>query len=299
MIDHVYPGAVYVPVRGEGNDPHLDVVMGVIWHLSATEATSLRRYFDGPSGGIESHLHIPRDEHHPTEQYRACNREADANYRGNSWVEGGKRKGFLSIEFQGADPNTGRYTDHQIAEGLAFCDWAQKEYGFERRVAPGYRSQGIGYHVMWGSGQNTASWSNARGKTCPGGPRIQQFFDIVVPTFLAGQANDHVVDLNKVISKPVPVKPVLVAPPWPLPPGYYFGPKSGPRQSVSGYYSYRSALREWQQRMDIRGWRIKPDGLYGDETKRVAALFGRQCRLRQDGLIDARLWAAAWTRPVT
>lgn len=294
MSNHVYPGALYVPVRGERNDPPLDVVMGVIWHLSATEATSLQDYFDGPSGGVESHLHVPRTAEHRTEQYRACNREADANYRGNSWMEGGKRKGFLSMEFQGADPNTGSYTDHQIKEGLAFCDWAQKEYGFERRVAPGYRSQGIGYHVMWGAGADTPSWSNARGKTCPGGPRIAQFFGVIVPRFVGPSTL-----LPSHIHAPAAVRAAPKPPAFPLPAGWYFGPRSGPKESVSGYTNYRAGLRMWQARMDVRGWRITVDGLYGPGTADVVRKFQRQCGIVQDGRIGPETWRRAWTQPVT
>lgn len=289
-----YPRAQYVPVKGERHDPPLDVVAGVIWHLSASEAPSLRRYFDGPSGGVESHLHIPRGPEHPIEQYRDTDREADANYRGNSWLVGSRRHGFLSMEFQGADPNTGRYTDYQIQEGLAFCDWAQKRYGFARQVADSYRGQGIGFHVMWGTGRGSASWSNAAGKVCPGGPRIRQFYDVIVPAFL-GQSVVDIVVPEIVVPRVRPTTP----PPFPLPRGWYFGPRSGPRESVSGYHGNREHLRKWQERMDVRGWRIVADGLYGPGTADVARKFQKQCKIAQDGLIGSATWGRAWTEPVT
>lgn len=89
------------------------------------------------------------------------------------------------------------------------------------------------------------------------------------------------------------------APDYPLPSGYYFGPKSGPVCSVSGYYSHREDLRTWQQRMADRGWTIDADGLYGDQTADVARKFQSEKGLEVDGKIGPQTWAAAWTEPIT
>ena len=89
------------------------------------------------------------------------------------------------------------------------------------------------------------------------------------------------------------------APGFPLPRGAYFGPRSGPRASVSGYYSHRADLRKWQARMRARGWRITPDGLYGGQTNSVARAFQAEKRLRVDGLIGPETWRAAWTEKIT
>lgn len=98
-------------------------------------------------------------------------------------------------------------------------------------------------------------------------------------------------------ARPEPTAPT--APGFPLPAGSYFGPKSGPGRSVSGYFSNREDLRRWQARMAERGWRIAADGLYGPDTKRVATGFQREKGLSVDGLIGPDTWAAAWTTPVT
>lgn len=293
----LYPHATYKPVRGMDSDPRLDVVEGVIWHIAATEAESLYGYFNGPSGGIESHLYIPRGPEHDIEQYRPLDHEADANYRGNSWLPGdGKRHGFLSIEFQGADPNTGLWTPWQVEQGLAFTEFALRTFGFPRRVCPNYRAGGIGYHTMWGSGRGTNSWSSAAGKTCPGSRRIGQFNNEVLPRFLAGGA----VVPPVVRPKPDgPKVPTLKAPPFPLPKGWYFGPRTGPRESVSGYFSYRGYLALWQRRMSVRGWRLRTDGLWDSRCTDVARMFQKQCRLSQDGKVGPMTWAAAWTQAVT
>ena len=89
------------------------------------------------------------------------------------------------------------------------------------------------------------------------------------------------------------------APPFPLPSGHYFGPKSGPNRSVSGYYSHRSDLKKWQDQMRKRGWRITVDGLYGPATREVAKQFQRQKGLRVTGLIGSLTWSKAWTEKIT
>lgn len=89
-------------------------------------------------------------------------------------------------------------------------------------------------------------------------------------------------------------------PAFPLPRGWYFGPRSGPRYSVSGAFGYRADLRRWQQRMKDRGWSITADGLYGPKTARVAIAFQKEKGLRPiDGLIGRVTWDAAWKEPVT
>lgn len=89
------------------------------------------------------------------------------------------------------------------------------------------------------------------------------------------------------------------APRFPLPRGWYFGPKSGPRYSVSGFYGHRGDLRQFQRRMKHRNWTLKADGLYGDRTATVVRQFQKEKGLTVDGLIGAETWKAAWTEPVT
>lgn len=96
-----------------------------------------------------------------------------------------------------------------------------------------------------------------------------------------------------------PSRPGVPAPPFPLPRGSYFGPKSGPKQSVSGYYSHREDFRRWQQRMHDRGWVITPDGHYGPQSAGVARDFQMEKHLVVDHLIGSQTWSAAWTAPIT
>jgi len=92
------------------------------------------------------------------------------------------------------------------------------------------------------------------------------------------------------------------APAYPLPAGAFFGPKSGPAKSVSGYFSHREDLARWQRQMIARGWTFPesgPDGLYGDETAENARAFQAEKGLEVDGLIGPDTWRAAWTAPIT
>lgn len=104
---------------------------------------------------------------------------------------------------------------------------------------------------------------------------------------------------DEVAEAPKPKPSTPKAPKFPLPSGHYFGSKSGPDESHSGYYNNREHLRAWQKQMRKRGWTLKADGLYGSRTKAVALNFQKEKGLDRDGLIGAETWAAAWTEPVT
>lgn len=151
--------------------------------------------------------------------------------------------------------------------------------------------------------------------TCPG------TYDLARLDRLArGQSAKPVAVASKGTSKPV-AKPVngaacVKAPPFPLPAGYYYGPPSGPRQSVSGRTRnsrvpgdvilvngrWRSkGLAVYQARMQARGWGIGADGAdgrYGNDTERVVRQFQKNKGLKVTGHVDKATWDAAWSLPV-
>lgn len=96
--------------------------------------------------------------------------------------------------------------------------------------------------------------------------------------------------------KPAPV----VAPRWPLPSGYYFGPKEGPRESVSGYFSHREDLRRWQAQMIRRGWRLAggATGLWSNDTLRIVRAFNAEKKTGSGDKLTVRTWTLAWTAPI-
>lgn len=109
--------------------------------------------------------------------------------------------------------------------------------------------------------------------------------------------------LNPAPVQPKPGKPTgQKAPAFPLPAGWYFGPKSGPKQSVSGYFSHREDLKRFMAQMAKRGWTFPKhgiDGLYGDELRDNVIAFQREKNLVPDGEIGIKTWNAAWEAPVT
>lgn len=104
--------------------------------------------------------------------------------------------------------------------------------------------------------------------------------------------------------------------PFPLPKGYYFGPKSGGNRSVSGFYGRRfkgkkdsTWLKEWANQLTRRGWSIGKgktylrragnDGKYGPEYQTLIRAFQRDQKLRVDGLLGEKTWNAAFHNPIT
>lgn len=115
------------------------------------------------------------------------------------------------------------------------------------------------------------------------------------------------------VSKPSTTKPTSKAPAYPLPKGFYYGPSSGPVQSVSGRTAnsktkdvvkdskgkhYSKGLKQWQAQMKKRGWTIDVDGRYGPKTERVVKQFQTNKKLSIDGKIGPATWKAAWNLPV-
>jgi hypothetical protein len=93
-------------------------------------------------------------------------------------------------------------------------------------------------------------------------------------------------------------------PPFPLPTGWWYGPASAGPHSVTGTHgpaSYRDGLKTWQRRMLVRGWTDigKPEGVYNQQTAKVARQFQEEKHLHVDGGIGIETWKAAWTAPIT
>lgn len=150
---------------------------------------------------------------------------------------------------------------------------------------------------------------------CPGVWDIQKLDRLArggsvgVPTVPAGGASKPVVKPSK------PAKPsASKAPAFPLPRGFYYGPRTGPRASVSGHQRntgtddvvfykgdwHSKGLRDWQKQMLERGWSGigVADGLYGPKTEKAARQFQKSKGLAVDGKIGPKTFAAAWNEPV-
>lgn len=103
---------------------------------------------------------------------------------------------------------------------------------------------------------------------------------------------------------------------FPLRPGEYFGPKSGPDNSVSGFYGRERGgvrdstwLKRFTRQLEKRGWPAGEgrryltdyghDGRYGDEVAELTEAFQRDQGLHPDRLIGPITWKAAFKNPVT
>lgn len=258
------PKSVVRIVTGLHMDPNI-IPVGIIYHVSGSpNATSLFNWFNGPSGGVESHFHV--DFLGRREQYRDTEREADANYRGNSWIGAdGRRYGYISVETQGGAD--GKWNDAQLASLIELSHWLHSVHPTIRwEIAPGVQAGGLGWHVMFGAGAGTFSWSNARGKVCPGSERIEQCKSYLFPTLL-GQLTP--------VPSPVPT------------------PAPGPR--LLGKGAKGEDVRRIQARLIELGYalpRYGADGHFGDETEDAVKDLQRTAGLRVDGIVGPKTLAA-------
>ena len=157
------PWADHQLIKPGANDPRVDLRTGIL-HVDAGNAYDLEDYFRYRSGGIESHLHIPKNGH--TFQYRDLLFEADANYLANPFA--------MSVETQGY--GDGEWTDDQLAEIKRIMLYSAEtpEIGIPLRKPEHWRDAGWGYHTMF------EQW-HPKPKSCPGRDRIEQYHDILVP----------------------------------------------------------------------------------------------------------------------
>lgn len=103
---------------------------------------------------------------------------------------------------------------------------------------------------------------------------------------------------------------------FPLPSGHYFGPKDGPKQSVSGFYGRvfdgkpdHEWLRIFVRQLRARGWNAREggqfltrygnDGRYGSELEKLVRAFQADQGLTVDGKLGPKTWRAAFENPVT
>lgn len=58
-------------------------------------------------------------------------------------------------------------------------------------------------------------------------------------------------------------------------------------------------VRTWQRRMQVRGWVISADGVYGPKSEDVCRRFQAQKGLRVDGVVGPATWRVSWEAPIT
>lgn len=101
----------------------------------------------------------------------------------------------------------------------------------------------------------------------------------------------------KLAGKP---KPKSKAPAFPLPSGHWYGPESKNPKNHSGFWEKdRAGIKQLQQKLKDRGWRIGVTGRYDDQTYKVVTAFQDEKGIRVDGGVGAQTWKAIWNEPVT
>lgn len=169
----IYPYGTLRNIPPGVNDPQI-ICIGAILHVASGTSRSLYPYFNGPSGGIESHFYIRDDG--TTEQYRDTKYEADANLHANSFKgTDGKLYGYASIETWGLDDGT--WNPAMLTEIKRLLTWLSTTHNFPLHKCATPTDPGVGYHVMFGA---PGPWTPVA-KTCPGPNRIKQFDNIIVP----------------------------------------------------------------------------------------------------------------------
>lgn len=146
------------------NDPRISARVAIL-HSDGGNVYNLGLYFDGPSGGIESHFHIAKNGH--LFQYRDTDWEADANYRANPFA--------VSIETQGTGYE--EWTPEQIETILRLLHWLNGVHSIPLRLCDTWNGAGIGWHIQFGS---PGMWTPT-GKICPGPRRIAQIGTTIIP----------------------------------------------------------------------------------------------------------------------
>lgn len=278
----LYAPAIKKLIPPGPNDPRITARV-LILHVDAGNSRSLYNYFNGPSGGVESHFHIPKVE--KTEQYRDTAFQADANTDANNFA--------ISVETQGLE--YGEWTPHQIAEIKALILWAHQTHGIPLKVVDRWDGSGVGYHTLF-----PGSWDK-RGASCPGPDRKRQFYDVIVP-WMKSVTSGGAQAMSKP-QRPTPApKPASSskAPAFPLPRGHWYGVESSDPRNHSGYDAKdRPGIKAWQAQMKKRGWTIGVDGRFGAQSEKVAKAFQRQERISPDGAVGAVTWAKSWTADIT
>jgi peptidoglycan hydrolase-like protein with peptidoglycan-binding domain len=272
-----YSVALWRPLSEQNPEPLIKPTQ-LIWHtmvgyLKPTEDMFRRNGYGGTEstfglggkydGSLDGTLY----------QWQLLDHQADAQWDGNARAN--------SIECSDGGRADEPFTDKQIDASIRLGIWWCQQTGVAPVRAASWDSPGFGYHCLF------HQW-NKSNHSCPGTARIAQLEKEIWPEIAASITHPH----------PPPHPPPAI-PAFPLPRGYYFGPKDGPVESVSGYYSHRNDLRTWQRQMKHRGWDINTDGLYGAQDSKVAAQFQKEKRLTVDGRIGPQTWEAAWRSPVT
>lgn len=153
----------------------------IILHTAVSNADSLFNFFQN-SSDLESHFYVRDDG--TIEQYMDTGIRADANKNANDFA--------VSIETW--DGGTIRlWTTAQMNALVRLCDWLCRTHNIPRVRIPNAYGAGIGWHVQFGA---PGPWTPVS-KACPGGPRIEQVKNVIIPRVASGQIEERDMDATQ------------------------------------------------------------------------------------------------------
>lgn len=171
------PNVTYRPIPESTTQPKI-MAHSAILHTNAgsTTAKSLWAYITRASVNGEPHFQV---SYSGVEQYMPTDRRADCNYSANSWRDlGGITRGAISFESQdngSASVDRTPWTFEQVNSFTSILTVLAVVYGIQCTQPATWDSSGIGHHSLFPFlGPLRKSWTNVRGKTCPGKARIAQ-----------------------------------------------------------------------------------------------------------------------------
>jgi hypothetical protein len=140
---------------------------------SVTANSSIYPYFVRADVSSESHFYVL--DNGTIEQYIDTEVRADANVSANGFA--------ISIETEDdGNPAQRAWTPAQMDALARLITWLCNQHGIPRKKMESTTGSGIGWHSMWGINTATSKpnpWTTATGKTCPGGPRINQMPQLI------------------------------------------------------------------------------------------------------------------------
>lgn len=167
------PFADWKPIAANATQPTIKPV-GLVLHTAVSNSNALKPWSD-----IEWHFYVGKNGE--LTQFMDTTRRADCQRDGNSWVKGGARYGFLSVEtWDGAGSvwdgkNTAkcpRWTDAQVNTLAKLGAWLHDTHGIELIKATAPQGKGIGWHAQF-TGSGFPRWNSNH--ACPAAQRIAQF----------------------------------------------------------------------------------------------------------------------------
>lgn len=155
-----YPYAVRKPIAPGPNDPKI-APTAVVLHVAATTGDSLFQWFNGPSGGVESHFYVRLSG--VVEQYRDTAYQADAQMA--------YARDQISIETAGMA--SGTWNADQLAALRKLLAWISSTHNIPLTLNTSETNpRGVAWHSQF------HSWTGDS-RTCPGVERIPQIPSLI------------------------------------------------------------------------------------------------------------------------